>query len=200
MNNPKQKAKVFLRHNPAPDWATHILVNHVTGIICFIGVHGILKLDPTAEMFSIKDINIKPNFILDGDGQPVAISEQSDNLQLEDIHGSLTADSEPVDPDDFDTWYLNGPDKGMEVINKTHPHYLAAKAAWNASRLGLMSPEADELNRLCTDYGVYLRSDEATNFLNIDKDNEWCEKITAAAMRLYHTGYDELIELLESEK
>lgn len=65
----------------------------------------------------------------------------------------------------------------------------------------------DELRKLCTDYGVYLRSDEckpdeATPMELVLKQLEKAEKrlaISDAAMRLYCFGYDELIEELESE-
>jgi len=56
----------------------------------------------------------------------------------------------------------------------------------------------DKLKQLCTEYSVYLRSDEYDKCHTIK--NMWMtEEIAAAAMRLYHSGYDELIEMLEGE-
>jgi len=57
-----------------------------------------------------------------------------------------------------------------------------------------------ELKRLCNEYSVYLRSDECKSDEGYCNGQNMRNDIHDAAMRLYHSGYDELIELLEGEE
>jgi len=175
MDSLKQKARDFLAGNEAPEWATHVAVympkSFAVAEYCLFQC-GEFRTGPDASVF----FNDENEFF--------SIAELTEQ-------GGLACNK------DCGMTFNDGT-RYYERIHKTDCAMYRGKLeeVIPVDRREILTLE-QKLNKLCTEYSVWLRSDEPKK-LNLERSLKKFE-IADAAMRMYFEGYDELIELLEGE-